>query len=332
MRVSLIATVLNEGDSIRPLLESIASQTRQPDEIVICDGGSTDRTIDVLESYADRLPLRVVVRPGANISEGRNTAIAEARHGIIAVTDAGVRLHPHWLERIVAPLENAPETHVVAGFFLPDTRSPFEVAMGATVLPELRDIDPARFMPSSRSVAFRRSAVEAVGGYPEWLDFCEDLILDFRLSARCGPFAFAPGAIAYFRPRPTLRAFWKQYYQYARGDGKANLFAERHLVRYATYLVAAPLLLALAILRSPWWLLGLAAGGAAMFRMPYRRLQNQWHGLGGRGKLIAALWVPVIRVVGDVAKMAGYPAGLRWRLRNRPPDWRLAPSRSDVQT
>src|SRR5690606_28687142 len=103
-------------------------------------------------------------------------------------------------------------------------------------------------------------------------------------------------------------------------------------VRYATYLVAAPLLLALAILRSPWWLLGLAAGGAAMFRMPYRRLQNQWHGLGGRGKLIAAPWVPVNRAVGAGAKMGGHPQGLRGRLRTRPPDWRLAPSRSDVQT
>ncbi|HQA67372.1 MAG TPA: glycosyltransferase [Aggregatilineales bacterium] len=323
MRVSLIATVLNEGESIRRLMDSIVAQTRQPDEIVICDGGSTDNTVEVIESYTDRLPLRVIVRPGANISEGRNIAIAAATHDVIASTDAGVRLDPRWLEHLVAPFEADPGVQVSAGFFLPDTRTPFEVAMGATVLPELRDIDPKKFMPSSRSVAYRRSAFERVGGYPEWLDFCEDLVLDFRLAACCGPFAFAPDAIAYFQPRTSLRAFWKQYYQYARGDGKADLFLHRHLIRYATYLVATPLLLILAMVRSPWWLLGFVAGGAAMFRTPYRRLLNQWGGLKPPDRLRAALWVPVIRVVGDVAKMVGYPVGLVWRWRNRPPEWRL---------
>lgn len=250
MQVSLIATVLNEGESIRRLMDSIITQTRQPDEIVICDGGSTDHTVDVIRSYADRLPLRVITQPGANISEGRNTAIANASHGIIAVTDAGVRLDPNWLEKLVAPLEADPSAQVSAGFFLPDADTPFEVAMAATVLPELRDIDPAAFMPSSRSVAFRRDAVLSVGGYPEWLDFCEDLILDFRLHAACGPFAFAPEAVAYFKPRTSLRAFWKQYYQYARGDGKANLFPKRHLIRYTTYLVLLPMLLVLGIGRA----------------------------------------------------------------------------------
>ena len=321
MQVSLIATVLNEGDSIRRLMESIANQTRQPDEFVICDGGSRDHTVAVIQSYADRLPLRVIVRPGANISEGRNAAIAAATHDVIAVTDAGVRLDPRWLEQIVRPFSD-PACHVAAGFFVPDPRTPFEVAMGATVLPELDDIDPKTFMPSSRSVAFRRAAVEQVGGYPEWLDFCEDLILDFRLDAAFGPFCFAPGAVAYFRPRTTLKAFGKQYYQYARGDGKANLFAKRHLIRYATYLLAGPALLALALKRSRWWLLGLAAGGAAMVATPYRRLFNQWRRLTPRGKATAAAWVPVIRVVGDVAKMIGYPVGLAWRARNHPPDWR----------
>lgn len=330
MQVSLIITVLNEGESIRSLMDSISEQTRPPDEIVVCDGGSTDSTLAVLREYEGALPLRIIVRPGANISAGRNAAISAAAHDVLAVTDAGVRLDPHWLERLLAPLEADPQTQVAAGFFLPDPATPFEVAMGATVLPELRDLDPERFMPSSRSVAFRRAALQQVGGYPEWLDFCEDLVLDFRLAAHYQPFAFAPDAVAHFRPRPSLRAFWRQYYQYARGDGKADLFLHRHLIRYATYLVAAPLLLLSARRKSRGWLLALLAGAAAMLRTPYRRLLNQWGGLRPREKAAAALWVPVIRVVGDLAKMAGYPAGRLWRLRNRPPEWRIPPARRDV--
>lgn len=326
MPVSLIITVLNEGDSIHALLESIAAQTRPPDEIVICDGGSTDGTLAALHEAAATLPLRVIEQPGANISAGRNAAIAAAQYDVLAVTDAGVRLSPEWLAALIAPLEADPDCQVVAGFFLPDVETPFEVAMGATVLPDPADIEPARFMPSSRSVAFRRAAVQDVGGYPEWLDYCEDLILDFRLAARYAPFAFAPDAIVHFRPRSSLRAFLKQYYRYARGDGKANLFFRRHLIRYVTYLVLLPVLLAAAIVGSPWWLLAMAAGGAAMVATPYRRLFNQWGGLSLGGKMAALLWVPVIRVAGDLAKMAGYPAGLVWRVQNRPPSWRTDPS------
>jgi hypothetical protein len=177
-------------------------------------------------------------------------------------------------------------------------------------------------MPSSRSVAFRREAWERVGGYPEWIDFCEDLIFDFRLAAMVGAFGFVPEAVAHFRPRPTLRAFARQYYRYARGDGKANLFFHRHLIRYLTYLAALPLIVAASVMLSPWWLLALIAGGVYMVATPYRRLLAQWGDLGPGEKLAAALWVPVIRVTGDVAKMAGYPVGVAWRLRHHPPDWR----------
>jgi glycosyltransferase involved in cell wall biosynthesis len=323
MRVSLIVTVLNEGDSIRRLLDSIAAQRRPPDEVIICDGGSSDNTLAVLADYQDRLPLTVVVHRGANISEGRNAAIQAARHDLIAVTDAGVRLDPDWLKHLVEPFERGASAPLVAGFFLPDAHTAFEVAMGATVLPEVRDVNPAAFLPSSRSVAFRREAWEAVGGYPEWIDVCEDLIFDFRVAACFGPFVFAPQAVAYFRPRPTLRAFLRQYYLYARGDGKANLFPRRHLIRYLTYFAILPLILLAGLLISPWWLLALFLGGGYMVATPYRRLLSQWGELSAREKLLAALWVPVIRVAGDWAKMAGYPAGRRWRRRNHPPDWRL---------
>ena len=198
--------------------------------------------------------------------------------------------------------------------------------MGATVLPEVRDIDPAKFTPSSRSVAFRREAFERIGGYPEWIDFCEDLIFDFRIAASAGPFVFAPEAVVYFRPRPSMRAFFKQYYQYARGDGKANLFFRRHLIRYLTYFVALPVVIIAGVLIHPLWLLALLAGGLYMVGAPYRRLFNQWGDLIPGEKLIAALWVPIIRVAGDLAKMVGYPVGLIWRRRNHPPDWHWSTS------
>ncbi len=318
MKVSVICTLLNEGKSVHKLLDSLARQTRLPDEIVFVDGGSVDDTVSILETYAQahELPVRVIVAAGANISRGRNIAIDAAAGPIIASTDAGVRLDPCWLAELLRPFETDPRPDVVSGFFVPDPQSTFEVAMGATVLPSLADINPVTFLPSSRSVAFSKWTWEAAGRYPEWLDFCEDLIFDFRLREIVGPFAFAPKAVVHFRPRGSLRAFFKQYYQYARGDGKSDLWRKRHAIRYSTYLVALPLIIVLGFVGSPWWwLFGAIFGLVGMFYTPYRRLPLLWKSLSTFEKLQAIVWVPIIRITGDIAKMIGYPVGWKWRLK-----------------
>jgi glycosyltransferase involved in cell wall biosynthesis len=323
--VSLVCTVLNEGESIRLLLESLLRQTRLPDEILFVDGGSSDSTVAVLEEYTSRLPLRVLVEAGCNISAGRNRGIAEARGAIICVTDGGVVLAPEWVEQLTAPLLADPRVRVVAGWFEAAPQTPFEAALGATTLPHLREINPATFLPSSRSVAFRKAVWAAVGGYPEWIDYCEDLIFDLRIRQVSGAFAFAPGAVAHFRPRPSLAAFYRQYYRYARGDGKADLWRRRHLIRYATYLVGAPLIMIAGAWVHPLLWLLFVPGAALYLAAPYRRLPqimrrqprqrtHDW--------LYAALMIPIIRIAGDIAKMLGYPVGLAWRGRIHPPDWR----------
>lgn len=316
MQVSVITTVKNEGEAIRLLLDSLLQQVRLPDEVVVADGGSTDQTLEVLSEYERWLPLKIVLAPGSNISTGRNRAIAAAAGPIIAATDAGVVLSPFWLEELVRPIEKD-GVPVVAGWFEPDPYTDFEVALGATVLPSLADVDPARFLPSSRSVAFLKEAWEAAGRYPEWLDYSEDLVFDLALRERYGAFAFAPRAVAFFRPRQNLRAFFRQYYHYGRGDGRANLWPKRHAIRYATYLVLLPLLL-----REIWYgrmrgWLGLAAGAAAYSYRPARRLWPATWRWRPPSRLRAFALIPIIRFTGDVAKMLGYAAGTWWRWQHR---------------
>ncbi len=315
MKISLIITVLNESRTLPTLLDTIAAQTRQPDEVIVCDGGSTDHTLDLLLAER-RFRLRVIKRPGSNISQGRNAAIASAIGDVIASTDAGVRLDPQWLEKLVGQ-DAVLSRPVVAGFFLPDGRTPFEIAMGATVLPNLDDIHPDRFLPSSRSVAFTKEAWQIVGGYPEWLDYCEDLVFDFALLEKYRPFALATEAIAYFKPRSSLSAFFRQYYLYARGDGKANLWLKRHLIRYATYLIGVPGIAVLSTF-NPWFLLLYLIGAALYLKRPYRRLQPRLRDLNRSGQLTALGSVPIIRLIGDIAKMIGYPVGVWWRIKHRP--------------
>ncbi len=315
--ISIAITVYNESNSINVLLDSLVAQTVQPDEILFVDGGSTDGTVDRINAFSNHLPVRVLVIPQANISTGRNAAINATKGQIIAVTDAGVRLEPDWLEQITKPLRGREEKiEAVAGFFQADPANVFELALGATTLPLKEEINPATFLPSSRSVAFTRRAWKASGGYPTWLDYCEDLLFDFQLRARCDKIHWAPNAVVHFRPRKNLRQFAQQYYRYARGDGKADLWRTRHGLRYLTYLIVLPALTLVAS-RTKFTVLLLLLSGLLYLRRPWLRLQRLWQAYSQTQRMIAACWVPAIRLSGDIAKMIGYPVGCYWRWRNR---------------
>ena len=62
-------------------------------------------------------------------------------------------------------------------------------------------------------------------------------------------------------------------------------------------------------------IVALALGAGAYLYTPYQHLVPALSTGGRANRLEAILWVPAIRLIGDVAKMAGYPAGLLWRWR-----------------
>jgi glycosyltransferase involved in cell wall biosynthesis len=314
VEVSLVATVKNEERSIDAFLDSLFAQSRRPDEVILVDGGSADGTVARIQAQAEHeRSIRVIEAPGANIAEGRNIAIGSARGRVIAVADAGTVLDPLWLERLVQPLLADAEVRVSSGFYEPGGTDWLERAISVVITPHISEIDPSKFLPSSRSVAFLRDWWERVDGYPEWLRHCEDLVFDFALRDAGATFSFVPDARVTWRARKTLGGFFRQYFDYGRGDGHAHLWPRRHAIRYSAYLAGCAL--ARAAPRSPVAAIILGIGIALHLRRPVRRVALATCFDSGRQRTAACALAPVIVVVGDVAKMAGYPLGLFERAR-----------------
>jgi glycosyltransferase involved in cell wall biosynthesis len=307
VKVSLIATVKDGGPAVAEFLASVRRQTRAPDEVVIVDGGSTDGTLETLRAATD---VTLIENPGANIAEGRNLAVRAATHEVIAVSDADCTLAPGWLEHLLAAVEGGAD--VAMGFYRPLYRSFLEACSAAVSLPEEHEVNPGRFMPSSRSIAFRREVFDRAGGYPEWLDIGEDMYLNHRLRELGVRMDFVGSAVAFWRVRPTLPSTWRQYYGYARGDGVAGMHAGRHALRFAVY--GTTVLAVLTRRRGVLLALGAAAGwyASGKIRRALRLLPP--HRAERMGALAA---VPAMMLLADTAKMAGYLAGRRARARSR---------------
>lgn len=301
MKVSLVATVMDARPFIEEFLASVRVQTRAPDELVIVDGGSTDGTLEVLEAAED---VTVISEPGANIATGRNAAVRAATHDVLAVTDADCILAPEWLERILRPIEHGAD--VSAGFYRPLAGTFFMASVGAASVPEAEEVRPG-WMPSSRSLAFRREAFDTVGGYPEWLDVGEDMYLNHRWKDAGARMGLARDAVTFWRLRATPGATWRQYAGYAEGDALAGMYPRRHLLRFSVYLSAVG-----AATTRNRWLMGLAlAGGVLYAARPIRRAWRRFPDPVSRAAAVAA--VPAVMAFIDAAKMWGYLHGLSRR-------------------
>ena len=226
MKFSLVTTCLNEMRSLPRWREDLRAQSRQPDEVVIVDAVSKDGTQEFLQDWAksdDRLKIKIE-KCGA--ARGRNLAIEMAANDHVVSTDLGTRLDPHWFEEIVRPFEEDPTVEIVAGSFAIDLTT----LQGAVARAELYLEDGGvpklglGFVPGNRSTAYIKKVWRELGGLPEDLTlYADDSVFGRQMLQGNYKTAYAPKAIVYWRRPSKFKAFWKEQYNYGRGDGEAHI-------------------------------------------------------------------------------------------------------------
>lgn len=228
---ALVATCKNEADSLKAWIESVERLSLPPAEIVLCDAGSSDQTVQLLRAWAARRDsVKIISRPGANIATGRNAAAREATQSILVFSDLGTTLAPDWAARLVAPLKEDPEVEVAMGYYDVDVQPGLLRAISRLVTPRLETIDPATFLPSARSVAMTRDVFERAGGYPEHLtDAGEDSLFDIRLKKVATKLAFVPTARVRWKAPGSYLGMFRMITRYARGDAEGEMFWRHYL-------------------------------------------------------------------------------------------------------
>lgn len=340
MNISICITVFNEGDNLEALLDSLLCQSKKPDEIIVVDGGSTDKTLSVINNFQltirqhhfvgnefPNINFHLIKRHKATRSEGRNLAVKAAKNEIIAITDAGCIAHRDWLEKITQPFEQSHPrgvhsatsgesfgVDISAGFYKMAGKNSLQKAMGV-FLGITPDKFTDKFLPSTRSMAFTKTAWKKVGGFPESKEnSAEDTDFNYKAIKTGLKYARVKNAIVEWGMPDSIFEFEKKIYDYAKWDAQYGIwwhptqrFASHNikvLLIFSRYIFGIVLLTLWLNGNSTSLLLLLITLFMLYLIYPIYKGYDVIKDWKGR------LWLPVIQISSDFAVMIGFVSGI----------------------
>lgn len=228
-KASIVVPALNEEKFIEGALRSLKNQKNAPAyEIIIADGGSTDRTLEIAEKYADI----IVHEPRRTIAAGRRTGALAASGEIMVTANADCYYPPDWLGNLLKPLERRWVVGTL-GQVLPKDGDLVDKMFAKAVLhPTAKVLSKLNLhFAACENMAVRRKEYLKVGGFNPDLITGEDTDLIKRIR-RYGEVVYAPEAVTYVSMR-RVKKWGKLYYAYFHATNFLKMhFMNRAHARY----------------------------------------------------------------------------------------------------
>ena len=222
--VSVILPILNEELYLRDAVHSILSQDyRGKFEVVLAVGPSKDRTHEIADQlHREDARVIVVENPSARTAAGLNAALQASTGSVIVRVDGHAQI-PHDYISIAVDLLAKTGAVNVGGMMAAVGVSRFEKAVAGAMRSPL-GVGASRFHTGGEAGevdtvylgVFQKDALLAIGGFDERFTRAQDWELNFRLRANGGTIYFDPRLEVTYRPRSTVGALAKQYFEYGR--------------------------------------------------------------------------------------------------------------------
>jgi glycosyltransferase involved in cell wall biosynthesis len=226
-KVSVILTIKNEERTIGHAIESMLRVDYPDYEVIVVDGGSEDKTLDIAKNHR----VRIIQTRDSTPGQGRNVGIRDSSHPIIAFIDGDCYVErKDWLRNGVDLLRQE-DVGGVGGPIIPFSEATYmsRALMNAlsTFLANAGSAQFARYEKqrevesiSSCNAVYRREVIERAGLFAEDLRFCEDADLNYRIRKL--------GYRLVYSPKMTVEHDWKVYsfsslfrYMFRYGAGRA---------------------------------------------------------------------------------------------------------------
>ncbi len=220
-RVSVVVCTHNGAQTLSECLARAGDLTYPRFELIVVDDGSSDASREI----ADERGARVVATDHRGLSAARNAGIAAASGEIVAFLDDDAYPDPDWLYYVAAALRADGHAGTGGPNIPPDDGLVAEcvaAAPGGPIHVLISDRE-AEHVPGC-NMAFRKSALEEIGGFDERFRVAgDDVDVCWRLQEAGWTLGFSAGAVVMHRRRDSVRRYLRQQYGY----GKAEALLER---------------------------------------------------------------------------------------------------------
>jgi glycosyltransferase involved in cell wall biosynthesis len=212
-RLSVVIACRDAEDVLGTQLAALARQECPvPWELLVCDNGSSDSSVELARSWADRLPLRVVVAddvPGAG--PARNAGVRAAQGEWIGFCDADDEVGDGWLAALCRALEQHP---FVAGRF-DGHRLNSARTLRSRALDQQDGLQHSSALvrlphAGGGNLGIHRDVFLEVGGFDPSVRYLQDTDLCWRVQRAGYPLVFVPDLLVHVRLRATLRGMFRQ--------------------------------------------------------------------------------------------------------------------------
>jgi len=230
-RVSVVVASYNGARTIRDTLDALQRLAYPDFEVIVVNDGSTDATRRIAAQY----PVRLISTPNMGLSHARNVGWRAATGDIVAYIDDDAYPDPHWLHYLAHRFETGHWVGVGGPNIAPPGDGPIAEcvanAPGGPVHVLLTDAE-AEHIPGC-NMAFRRDALEAIGGFdPRFRTAGDDVDVCWRLQERGGRIGFHAGAMDWHHRRDSVAMYWRQQKGYGRAEA---LLEAKWPQRYSAY-------------------------------------------------------------------------------------------------
>jgi len=221
-RVSIVVCSYNGSRTIGDCLDGLRRLHYPNYEVIVVDDGSKDSTAEI----AARSGFRVITTENRGLSHARNVGLAHATGEIVAYTDDDARPDPHWLTYLTAAFMRTQHAAIGGPNIAPagdgEIADCVANAPGGPMHVLLSDTE-AEHIPGC-NMAFRKSALEDIGGFDERFRVAgDDVDICWRLQQQGHTIGFCAAAMVWHHRRNCIRNFWRQQ----RGYGKAEALLEQ---------------------------------------------------------------------------------------------------------
>lgn len=226
MKIAITVGVYNEEKHIADLLDALLRQTQLPDEIIIVDDGSKDKTAEIIKEYSrHNAILKYIYQENAGPAAARNKAWKNSVSDICIFTDGDCVPEKNWVEELIKPFEDERVGATAGTYKTLNNESLLARFIGYEIDWRYSKVKNEIQAHGTYNLAVRKYVLEEIGGLDESYPFPsgEDWDLTYKISKKYKLIFVREAIVGHYHPE---KLWWYLKNQTQRASDRIKVYKD----------------------------------------------------------------------------------------------------------